>query len=139
MISKEHLENFLRLNGIPATAPDETIRAALINARWDKQDAEMAVTILRGKEGEPSHIVHSHKRIHSDTGLSSETISSLLGVTVRVNSQELQTPLRDSEKDDPQTHWVLLGALIVATAALLGALHHFQLGPFYVPNDSLIY
>lgn len=145
MISKEHVENFLKLNGIPPTAADEEIRSALITARWHKDDVEVALLMLRGKKGgeeEDSEIIAARQLFRSDMRVAPETLSSLLGVDVKMNADRIsavyqkQATIRTSALS---IAFFTLFALIIVFAAALGFMYAMHIGPFYVPVEQFTF
>lgn len=92
MISREHVERILRLNGVDPSASDEEIKSVLISAKWHDDDAELGVMVLReNKVTHKERVDTLHKVFTSDERLKPETISSLLGIDVDMNSKELET------------------------------------------------
>ena len=84
MLSKQHIENFLRLNDVPLTAPENQIRAALRSAHWAEPDIDIAIALLRGLEEE----LDMHRNVvakdmfYTDTPIAPDTLSSLLGIDI---------------------------------------------------------
>jgi len=140
MTHKEQVENFLRLNDIAHDAPDEEIRSALNAARWHARDIEHALMLLRGMDMEESALrSRGHDLLNSYQKVSPETLSSLLGVPVRVR-KELDHPEHCRSGDDRHTFsdtftWILIVILSSLIAASLGAygMYAYGVGPFYSP------
>lgn len=90
MFNKTQLERILSVNGVSATEPDEVIRELLISARYNQQEVDLALMVLR--ENTDTHeqtVDSSHKIFRGDSVLSPGDISKLLGIEVNV------TTLRD--------------------------------------------
>lgn len=118
MISKEHIERVLRMNGLKPTASDEEIKSLLISAKWHKEDAELAVTVLReNKETHKTHVDTLHKVFTSDDRLDPESISSLLGIDVELNSNDINC-LRDQKQTIAMSQIVGIVGMAVAMAFL---------------------
>lgn len=118
MISKEHIERVLRMNGLKPTASDEEIKSLLISAKWHEEDAELAVTVLReNKETHKTHVDTLHKVFTSDDRLDPESISSLLGIDVELNSNDINC-LRDQKQTIAMSQIVGIVGMAVAMAFL---------------------
>lgn len=133
MIDRGHIEQILKLNGLSATAPDEEIRSVLISARWNKEDVETAITVLReNTTTHKSRVDTLHDVFLTDKALSPEAIHSLLGIDVEVNSSELHS-LRNSRRN--LYRWQLLSifliALFLAFSSILAMMYMQELGPFH--------
>lgn len=133
MIDRRYIERVLKLNGLSETAPDEEIRSVLISARWDKQDVETAITVLRENiNTHASRIDTFHDVFLTDKALSPEAISSLLGINVDISSSELQT-LRAARRN--HYYWqlasIFLIALCLACSFIFGMMYLQSLGPFH--------
>ncbi len=90
MIEKKHIEAILKANGVPATAEDEDIRSILISARWDNNDVDTALMVLKeNKQDKTTHVDTLHRVFHSDERLSPSDISSLLGVKVSLREEDM--------------------------------------------------
>ena len=136
MVEREHIENFLRLNGIPTHSDDEVIRSALVGAKWHENDVEVALMVLRENIVDHSKQVTTlHRRLRSDRQLSPETISALLGVDVQFNRDNMQ--LQSLHFDDkPSSSWfrsvlMLLTVIVITVFLTTCLLYYFSVGPFY--------
>ena len=91
MIEKNHIESILKANGIPSTAPDEEIRSILISARWDNNDVDTALMVLKeNRDSKATHVDTLHRVFHSDERLTPADISSLLGVKVSLSNEGVE-------------------------------------------------
>jgi hypothetical protein len=87
MVDKKHIEDFLKINGLSSSAEDEEIRSLLVSARWHEEDVEAALVVLRENSQTHAQRIDSvHKVFNSDTKIQPETLSSLLGIDVQVES-----------------------------------------------------
>lgn len=90
MIEKRNIEAFLRINGIPPTAKDEEIRSVLISARWNKNEVDTALMVLKENiKNQTTHVDTLHKVFNSDNRLTSAEISSLLGIDVDITGSDV--------------------------------------------------
>lgn len=141
MIQKTHLENFLRINGIPPTAADEEIRTALISAKWQNDDVEVALMVLKGHTREEDFKVVSARRLlHSDSRIEPEQLSELLGIEIKGRDghvTEYYSKYVTEERPDSHGILIILGGLVIAAVTLLAGMYLFQVGPFHVPESLL--
>lgn len=133
MIDRRHIEQILKINGLQPTAADEEIRSVLISARWNKEDVETAITVLRENiNTHKSRVDTLHDVFLTDKRLSPEAIHSLLGIDIEVNSSELET-LRTSRKNVYllQMVSIFLIALILAIGFIMTMMYLQGFGPFH--------
>lgn len=140
MVHKEHIENFLRINGVSTSAPEEEIRGALVAARWHERDVDAAIMVLRGEAENPDLTVTSiHSVLHPEKPVAPETISALLGVSHTIKQNE-RRPRFDvpvyREYTLPTWVIILLLASVVAVAVALFTMYILTIGPFYSPVDQ---
>ncbi len=133
MIDRTHIEQILKLNGLAPTAADEEIRSVLISARWNKEDVETAITVLRENiNTHKSRVDTLHDVFLTDKKLSPEAIHSLLGIDVQVNSDELET-LRVGRRN--LFRWQILSifiiAILIAITFILGMMYMGAFGIFH--------
>lgn len=133
MIDRKNIEQILKLNGLEKTAPDEEIRSVLISARWNKEDVETALTVLR--ENTKTH-ANSVDKLHdifvADRILTPEAIHSLLGINVEVNASELIS-LRSRRQNSYR--WRLISifvfSVLIALVSVIAMMYWQQAGPFH--------
>lgn len=90
MIQREHIEKLLKLNGIETNAKDEEIRSVLISARFDHEEVDTALMVLRENvETKKTRVDGLHKVFRTDKSLSSAEINSLLGINVCLEDRVL--------------------------------------------------
>lgn len=133
MIDRKNIEQILRLNGLSETAEDEDIRSVLISARWNKEDVETAITVLReNTKTHASRVDKLHNVFFADRALTPEAIHSLLGIDVEVNSSELVS-LRARRQSLYQ--WQLISifvfSLLIAFAFVIAMMYWQKAGPFH--------
>lgn len=137
MIDRKHVEQILKLNGLTDTAPDEEIRSVLISARWNKEDVETAITVLRENVNtHKSRVDTLHDVFLTDKRLSPEAIHSLLGIDVQINASELET-LRASRRN--LYRWQIISifilALLISAISILAMMYMNGFG-FFHPSMS---
>lgn len=121
------------MNGLTETAPDEEIRSVLISARWNKEDVETAITVLReNTKTHQSRVDKLHDIFLADRTLSPEAIHSLLGIDVEVNSSEINS-LR--VKQHNTYRWQLVSifvfSILIAFASITAMMYWQGVGPFH--------
>lgn len=83
MINREQIEQILKINGSTPTSPDEEIRSVLLSARYDKNEVDSAIMILKENTKTKETSVQSlHKVFRSDQALDSKEVSYLLGIDI---------------------------------------------------------
>lgn len=133
MIDKRSIEVFLRVNGIPPTAPDEEIRSVLLSAKWNANEVDTALVVLKENiKSQETHVDTLHKVFNSDDRLSSSEISSLLGIDVALSSDDI---LDINDKRAAVTKWQTLSAftlaVVIALASVTYLMYSEKAGFFY--------
>lgn len=91
MIEKRHIETILKVNGLPPTAPEEQIRSILISSRYDNDEIDTAIMVLKeNTQTKVSHVDGLHKVFRTDKGLKPSEISQLLGIDVVVRPESIK-------------------------------------------------
>ncbi len=86
MFDKKHIESILKINGISTTSPDEQIKSVLLSARFNNDEVETALMVLRqNTKTNETHVDGLHKVFRSDQTLRASEISQLLGVDVDID------------------------------------------------------
>ncbi len=89
MIERQFIEKLLTANGVDPSAPDEEIKSVLISAKWNRDDVDTAIMVLRENLSTHEQRIASVKHVfHSDERLKPETITSLLGIAMEVPPPE---------------------------------------------------
>ncbi len=131
MIEKHHIENILKVNGLPPTAPEEEIRSILISSRYNNDEIDTAIMVLKkNTQTKMSHVDGLHKVFRTDMGLKPEEISKLLGIDVTIR------PESTKQRVDPTTSlgyhliiWTL--SLITAIIAITIYMYIADIGLFH--------
>lgn len=119
MIERKQVETILKANGIPPTAPDEEIRSILISARWDNNDVDAALMVLKeNKDSKATHVDTLHKVFHSDERLSPADISALLGIQVTLSPDQVMDVTEKRRKSERVQG--LVAIILALSIVLLG-------------------
>ena len=117
MLEKHNIEAFLRVNGIAPTAEDEEIRSVLLSARWDHDEVDTALMVLKENiKDQTTHVDTLHKVFNTDKRLSSAEISSLLGITVNLERNSIISTAEQNQKNENLNFFAAL--LLSVTIAL---------------------
>lgn len=133
MLDRKNIEQILKMNGLSETAPDEEIRSVLISARWNQEDVETAITVLRqNKKTHQNRVDKLHDIFLADRTLSPEAIHSLLGIDVEVNSSEIDSlRVRRTNAYRWQLFSILILSVLIAFVSITSMMYWQQLGPFH--------
>lgn len=83
MIDRSHIEKILQVNGMTSAQPDAVIRSVLLSARYDKDEIDTAIMVLReDADSNKLRVEGLHKVFRSDDSLQPKEISQLLGIQV---------------------------------------------------------
>lgn len=132
MIDKLGLETFLKVNGIPQTAKDEEIRSVLISARWNKNEVDTALMILKENiVSNETHVDTLHKVFNSDDRLSASEISALLGIDVQISSEDVgDLEVKRKRLDHLQVLITIVLAVCIAVGVTVYLMHDQKVGYF---------
>jgi len=136
MIEKKRIEDFLRANGVPATAPDEEIRSILLSASFDENEVNTALLILKENTiSNETHIDALHKIFRSDNRLKPSEISSLLGISVNLSDNDIYYNTADKRRTTIiNAFFISLFVVIFVFLGLFIMMYVDQVGPFYVAD-----
>lgn len=130
MIDKSVVEQYLRANGVPPSAPEEQIKEVLFSAKWHEEDIDTALMVLReNPETKETHVDSLHRVFHSDERLQPETISALFGIDVSIENPERKK--QSGRASIGSILMVLLVAVLLSAALVVGAMWHLQMGIFF--------
>jgi hypothetical protein len=137
MLQKKDIETILKINGVSIGAPDEEIRSVLLSARYNNDEVDTAIMVLR--ENILTHktrVDGLHKVFRSDQALNPSEISALLGIEVEV-SDITQLKNRKREMSILQTTLVTFFAVGLAVIGVVLAMYVYQVGVFH-PSVALL-
>lgn len=119
MIDRNRIEKILKINGLSSSSPEEEIRSILISARWQEDDVETALTVLReNKVTGASRVDTLHNVFLTDRRLSPEAIEALLGIEVEMTSNDLNS-LKVSRNSYSITQLFIIVVLGTVLAAVM--------------------
>lgn len=88
MTDRSQIESILKVNGLGKTAPDEEIRSVLLSARFNKDEVDTALMILReNTKTSETRVDGLHKVFRSDRVLQPNEISKLLGIDISLRDE----------------------------------------------------
>ena len=86
MINRNHIERILKINGMSPSEPDDVIRSVLLSARYNNDEVDTALLVLReDAETKRIRVEGLHKVFRTNDSLEPREISELLGIDVDVN------------------------------------------------------
>ncbi len=138
MIAKKDIETILKINGVSPTAADEEIRSVLMSAKYDNDEINTAIMVLR--ENSSTHVTRVsslHKIFTSDSSLKPSEISSLLGINVDI--EELKFRRSRSQGRDLTKIQMLIIVTITIILALSGtffAMYYNKVGIFHASAST---
>ena len=134
MFEREHIEKFLKLNGVEPSAPDDEIKSVLISARWHENDVETALLVLReNPQSHETHVDTLRRVFRSDEHLKPETISALLGVDVNIPSDNIDhRRFSRGTMSARQMMQIGLVSLSVSVIFVIASMWYLQMGIFHI-------
>ena len=89
MTDRRQIESILKVNGIAPTAADEEIKSVLLSARFNDDEVDTALMILReNTKTNETRVDGLHKVFRTDNGLQPAEITKLLGIDIELTSAE---------------------------------------------------
>lgn len=136
MVDKKHVESILKINGLGTTAPDEQIRSVLLSARFNKDEVDAAMMVLReNTKTNATRVDGLHKVFRTDEGLKANEISQLLGIEVQVTEKvEVGINARRYTLFQVITLWFI--SAIIATTAVMFYMYSNKTGVFH-PSTAM--
>lgn len=134
MFERTQIEKILESHGVTPTAPDEEIKAVLIAAKWNKEDVDTAIYVLRDSpEKQDPHVDALHKLYRTDERLKPETVKALLGIDMEMTSDDIVVSdkrARGGITIKQMLHIAVVSALL-GVILLIGAMLTMQVGIFH--------
>ncbi len=139
MIEKRNIEAFLKVNGIPATAKDEEIRSVLLSARWNNNEVDTALMVLKeNTKNNETHVDTLHKVFNSDDRLTSSEISKLLGIDVNLSDHEVNSVNKKRQMIENSSAVITFFlSLIIAISSISYLMYKEKAGIFHSADTSL--
>lgn len=131
MISREQVEMILKINGMTSSSPDEHIRSVLLSARYNHDEVDTALMILREDlKTKQTRVDGIHKIFRSDDTLKPKEISKLLGIEVDA-SQFVE--IEQKQRDYAMLQYIVVWFFSVAFAVtgILLYMYMNQVGMFH--------
>ncbi len=130
-ITREQVETILRINGVPPAAPEEQIKSILLSARFNDDEIDAAIMVLReNSDTKQSRVQGAHKIINSSSRLSASEISSLLGIDVDID--ELHMDKKRIRQISNNQFWIIfILALTLAISSLTFVMYISETGVFH--------
>ncbi len=138
MLDKRHIESILKINGLANSSPDEEIRSMLLSARFNNDEVETALMVLReNTKTNQTHVDGLHKVFRSDQTLKPSEISQLLGIHV-----DIATPMerRSAARRYTLLHVFLLWStsIIIALTAVMLYMYYQDIGVFHPTSAAIL-
>lgn len=138
MTDKRHIESILKVNGLTPTAPDEEIKSVLLSARFNHDEVDTALMVLRENvKTNETRVDGLHKVFRADTVLKPAEVSRLLGIDFETN-EEISS--RSNPKKFSLFELVLLSlaSSLVAMVCLLMYMYSENIGLFHPSVEPVI-
>jgi len=131
MINRKDIEAILKINGVESSSPDEKIRSVLMSARYNKDEVDTAIMVLRENTVTKSTRVDGlHKIFRSNESLRPDEISQLLGIEVDI-SQTTPEESRNPKLSRSQFVFVCALSIIVAIIGVIFYMYLHKVGVFH--------
>lgn len=131
MVDKKHIESILKINGLGITAPDEQIRSVLLSARFNKDEVDTALMILReNTKTNATRVDGLHKVFRTDDALQASEISQLLGIEVQVH-EKIEAGINARRYTLFQVVVLWFISIIIAATALMFYMYQNETGLFH--------
>jgi len=137
MIKRAQIEKILRVNGVSTASPDDHIRSVLLSARFNKDEVDTAIMVLReNKDTKQIRVDGLHKVFRTDEALLPNEISELLGIDVDASTfYRPQTSVSTLAGIQYVTVWLF--SVFFAVVTVLVIMYVNEVGPFHSSNLSL--
>ncbi len=135
MAARSKIESILKVNGLGSTAPDEEIRSVLLSARFNKDEVDTALMILRENvKTSETRVDGLHKVFRSDRVLQPSEISKLLGVDINLRND---IPAQNSDRRFSSFELMLLSTVsaLLAVVCVLLYMYTQNIGWFH-PSEG---
>ncbi len=132
---KDQIETILKINGVAPSSPDEEIRSVLLSARFNKDEVDTAIMVLReNTKTNETRVEGLHKVFRSDEGLRPAEISQLLGIDVDIDQVAIgDSRSRDFSGIQYMIVWFL--SVVLAVSGILFYMYLNKVGLFHPSVD----
>lgn len=145
MPDQQFLKRFLKLNEVSTDSSDEEIHTVLQGAKWTEEEIQTALALIRGNPVDLGIMAVTKKNatlFRPDMNLSSERLSSLLGVDVVIDPTKIRDVygnglVRKGIDRHEAMLWLIIIILSLALAffALWTLMYTMHFGPYQEPAD----
>jgi hypothetical protein len=138
MTDRRQIESILKVNGIAATAADEEIKSVLLSARFNDDEVDTALMILRENiVTNETRVDGLHKVFRTDTALHPSEVSRLLGIDIDITDN---MSVRNSSKRFSLLELTLLSlaSSLLAIVCLLMYMYSEGIGWFHPSSEPVI-
>lgn len=138
MINRTQIETVLKVNGVGPESDDEVIKSILLSARYNADEVDAAIMVLRENTvTNKTRVDGLHKIFRTDEGLSAEEITSLLGIPITADQlPEKLGNYQESSSFRMAFVWVL--SVLLAVSGILIYMYLYKIGLFH-PTVGLAY
>jgi hypothetical protein len=139
MIDKLNVEAFLKVNGLQPTAKDEEIRSVLLSARWNNNEVDTALMVLKeNTKNNETHVDTLHKVFNSDDRLSSAEITKFLGIDVHMTDLEDESVSKKHQSiENNSVLIVFILSLLIAFSSIGYLMYKGNAGVFHNVESGL--
>jgi len=131
MIERSYIEKILKINGMSPSEPDDIIRSVLLSARYNNDEIDTALMVLREDvENKRIRVEGLHKVFRTNESLGPQEISQLLGVDVDIGSYLQDSPETPRLLNTTFVSVSVLSVLIAVVGVLL-FMHMSGVGLFH--------
>ncbi len=136
MINREQIESILKINGVKPSSADEEIRSVLMSARYNKDEVDTALMVLReDTKTSKTRVDGLHKIFRSSQALQPNEIAQLLGIDVDANNTiSVKSKSRDLSTLQQFIVWFL--SIVLAVGGIMFYMYHSEVG-FFHPSAAL--
>ncbi len=134
-MTREYVENYLRINGISSTATDAEITLELKKFSWTDGDIVEALRALRGVVVAEHEESEASKVLYRDSRLSSGAVLSLLNIHIHTSTTRAHDEYQMAQNLEATfVHRLItfVTAIIVAGVTSTIAMFILKIGPFYL-------
>lgn len=139
MFDRKQLETFLRINGMTPFSKNEEIRSMLLSAKWNKDDVDTALMILKENTVSKETTVDTvHKIFRSDERLTPAEIQALLGIEMDIPESGLLSYTEERlAMERRSTRVAVVLALAIALASVTYVMYKEKAGFFYQASTAV--
>lgn len=116
MQDQQFLKRFLKLNEVSSDSTDNEITRLLTEAKWTEGEIQTALLLIRGKPYDMGVVAVTKRNttlFRPDMNLSSDRLSSLLGVDVVIDPTKIRNTFTNEIVDKPKESVLMLWCIII--------------------------